>query len=111
MENIAMRRLLIILLFWGCSVALAHSQTLEVGDIKLRIGMSKQQVVEQAAFIVDPSKVDPSKGDGHLAIEDIRDGVILYLSACSDPRDWVKNPGTSLAKIQFTDSRLSYASR
>lgn len=85
-----------------------NAQTLELGDIKLTLGMSKQEVFNQAAFIMD---IHMEGVDNHLKLKDIPDDEVLYFFRDNDVNCIKYNPGTCLAQIQFSNSRLSYASK
>lgn len=101
-----MKRLFIVLtIFAGLPVC---AQTLELGNIKLTLGMSKREVLRQAAFIMDNS----AGRRGHLALAEIPDEAVLHLSRLDDTEYCVKHePSTCFAEVEFSHSRLTYASK
>jgi hypothetical protein len=101
-----MKRLLILFVVFASLPAC--TQTLELGNIKLTLGMSKEEVLRQAAFIMDTS----ATGRGHLVLAQIPDDAVLTLSRLEDTTYCVKHePSTCFAKVQFSHSRLTYASK
>ncbi len=103
-----MKELLAVLL--ALATLAARAQTLELGNVKLTLGMSKTEVFKQAGGVYDMSKQPTvlfSRPD------DLPDNEVLTISRVRyRDGDKCESPARDcFADVEFSNSRLTYASR